>query len=250
MDQGSTGQPIGQPPAAVGGATRAGSSDSLRVLSLGGAMCRPLDNPGARPRRRALIVVALLATIAGCSGSGGTVITPSPTGQPPRSIAPADLPSLFPTATEVGEALGLEVEAMGVQADMSQAWEHIDITPGALVAKHVQAYRWPPGGTGGAPDDAGAGFVIDIDLFRNPVDGAAYGERVGAIVEGTAFSTGLSADRVTTGSWTSDQGFGGSSIAVQAGSIVVLVTAFRTGATELEAAAEEIAALILARIDG
>jgi hypothetical protein len=47
---------------------------------------------------------------------------------------------------------------------MSQAWEHIDIRPGALVAKHVQVYRWPPGGTGGAPDDAIAGVLIDIDL--------------------------------------------------------------------------------------
>jgi hypothetical protein len=196
------------------------------------------------------VLVLGLVAIAGCSGSGGTVITPSPTGQPPRAIAPAHLPSLFPTATDVGEALGLEVEAMGVQADMSQAWEHIDITPGALVAKHVQGYRWPPGGTGGAPADAIAGVLIDIDLFRSPVDGAAYGVKVAATVSGTAFSTGLSADRVTTGSWTSDQGFGGSTIAVQAGSIVVLVTAFRTGATELEAAAEEIAALILAGIDG
>ncbi len=188
-----------------------------------------------------LLVVAVALAIAGCSADAGRAS---------RSIAPADVPSLFPTAAEVGDALGLEVEAMGVQADMSQAWEHIDIAPGALVAKHVQVYGWPPGGSDGTPDDATAGVLIDIDLFRSPVDGAAYGEKVAATVSGTAFSTGLSADRVTTGSWTSDQGFGGSTIAVQAGSIVVLVTAFRTGATELEGAVEEIAALILARIGG
>lgn len=187
-----------------------------------------------------LLVVAVALAIAGCGTDAGRAS---------RSIAPADVPSLFPTAAEVGDALGLEVVAMGVQADMSQSWEHIDIAPGALVAKHVQVYRWPPGGSDGTPDDATAGVLIDIDLFRNPVDGAAYGEKVAATVLGTAFSTGLSADRVTTGSWT-DHGFGGSTIAVQAGSIVVLVTALRTGATDLEGAVEEIAALILARIRG
>jgi hypothetical protein len=201
---------------------------------LGGRRC-------AFPAIGLLLVMAVVPATAGCGV--GTV-------QPPRAIAPADVPGLFPTAVEVGDALGLEVEARGIQADMSQAWEHIDIAPGALVAKHFQGYRWPPGGTGGTPDDAMAGVLIDIDLFRSPVEGAAYGEKVAATVSGTAFSTGLSADRVATGSWTSDQGFGGSTAAFQVRSVVVLVTAFQTGATELEAAVEEIAALILARIDG
>ncbi len=232
-------------------ADRVWSGPGLRSTAPGGdrwmidLTARTSDRWGQGRRRASPAVGLLLVVLAMATAACGT-----DAGRTPRSIAPTNLPSLFPTAAEVGEALGLEVEAMGVQADMSQAWEHIDVAPGTLVAKHVQGYRWPPGGTGGTSDDAMAGVLIDIVMFRNSVDGAAYGGKVAATVSGTAFSTGLSADLVTTGSWTSDQGFGGSTLAVQAGSIVVLVTAFKTGAAELAAAVEEIAALILARIDG
>jgi len=78
----------------------------------------------------------------------------------------------------------------------------------------------------------------------------AHGDKVAATIAGTTFSTGLAADRVATGSWTSDQGFGGSTVAFRVGSVVVLVTGVSDRGDRARAVAKEIAALILARIDG
>jgi len=141
---------------------------------------------------------------------------------------------------------------MGIEVDMSQVWEGADIEPGALVAKRLQGYRWPASGTAGAADDAFAGVTIDIDQFRSPVDGARYGGEVAAAITDPLadFPTNLSADLVAAGSWTSDQGFGGSTIVVQEGPFVVIVTAARTGATEMETATETVTMLVLERLVG
>jgi hypothetical protein len=205
---------------------------------MGGALMR---------RLMTAFLVACLSAV--CAGSTSVAQSPLP---PPPLTAPADLDGLFPAAAEVGDALGLEVEAMGIQVDMSQVWEGADIEPGALVARRLEGYRWPAGGTAGAADDAFAGVTIDIDQFQSPVDGARYGAEVSAAITDPLadFPTDLSADLVTAGSWASDQGFGGSTIVVQEGPFVVIVTAARTGVIEMETASETVTALVLARIRG
>ncbi len=172
------------------------------------------------------------------------------------SVAPPDIEGLFPTAAEVGEAMGLEVEAMGIRDDMGQLWEGTEISPGGLLAKRVQGYRWLAPATSGAPGDAFAGVSVDIDRFATTDDAARAAAHLSAAFRGstltpfTPFPTSLSGDLVTAGSMTSDEGYGGSTILVQDGPLVVVVVAARTGATEQQVAAGRITALILARARG
>jgi hypothetical protein len=178
---------------------------------------------------------------------GMPVPCPTPT---PAAVSPAELDGLFPDASDVGAVLGLEIEATGIRDDMSQLWEGVEFAPGALVARRLQAYRWPAGGTDGTPE-SWAGVLIDIDLFGSPAEAAAYGAgRASALATGSGsdepFVTDLVADQVAGVSWTSGEGFGGSTILVQDGPIVVIVSAAGTAIADLQVAAEAIAERILA----
>jgi hypothetical protein len=77
---------------------------------------------------------------------------------PPLTTS-ADSDGRFLAAVEVGVALGLEVEALGIRTDMGQWLEGIDIDPAAVLATRVQTYRWPSTNDG----DASPGMVDDID---------------------------------------------------------------------------------------
>jgi hypothetical protein len=65
---------------------------------------------------------------------------------------------------------------------------------------------------------------------------------------GTPLETDLVADQVAGVSWTSGEGFGGSTILVQDGPIVVIVTATGTAIADPQVAADAIAGRILANV--
>lgn len=194
---------------------------------------------------RVFLVACLAAFGAGCT-SDAQSSSPSP------ATTMVDIESIFPGAREVGEVLGLEVEPMGIRGDMGQYWEGTEFAPGALVSAQLQYYRWPVGGTAEDSDDAFAGVSVEIDRFRSADDAARYGGDIASSSTGplAEFPTELLADLVATGTWTSDEGFGGSTIVAQAGPMVVVVTAARTGATEMETATEAVTKLVLDRLSG
>jgi len=190
----------------------------------------------------------LLAACLAVFGAGCTPDAQSPPTSPATSLA--DFESIFPSAGEVGEVLGLDVEAMGVRDDMGQYWEGTEFASGALVSTQLQHYRWPVGGTADDSDDAFAGVSVEIDRFRNADDAARYGGEVASSITGPLadFPTALSADLVAAGSWASDEGFGGSTVVARTGPIVVIATAARTGATEMETASEAVTKHVLDRL--
>ena len=194
---------------------------------------------------RASLVVCLAVFGAGC-----TTDAPSPSTSPRTTLA--DFESIFPSADEVGEVLGLEVEAMGIRGDLGQYWEGTEFAPGTLVSTQLQHYRWPAGGTPEDSDDAFAGVSVEIDRFGSVDDAARYGGDIASSITDPLadFPTELSADLVATGTWASDEGFGGSTIVARTGPIVVIVTAARTGATEMETATEAVTKLVLDRLSG
>lgn len=230
----------------------------LRGTFLGGIEARSEGPNGT-------VTVALSRTEAELPGDvtmpvSITIERPAPVAQASpeasASVTPTDINGLFPTAAEVSEALGLEVEAMGIRDDMSQLWEGTELPPDGLLAKRVQGYRWIAPAASGAPGDVFAGVSVDIDRFATAEDAAKAAAHLSAaflrstLTRFTPFATGLSGDLVTAGSMTSDEGFGGSTILVQDGPLVVIVVAVRTGATEQKTEAERITALILARARG
>jgi hypothetical protein len=198
---------------------------------------------------RGLTRVVLVACLA-VFGAGCTSDTQSPSPSPTTTLA--DFERIFPSAGEVGEVLGLEVEAMGIMGDMGQYWEGTEFAPGALVSTQLQHYRWPAVGKAEDSDDAFASVSVEIDRFRSVDDAARYGgEIASSITDPLAdFPTQLLADLVATGTWTSVEGFGGSTIVARTGPIVVIVTAARTGATEMETASEAVTKLVLDRLSG
>jgi hypothetical protein len=197
-----------------------------------------------RPLTAFLVICLLLVATA------PAVVAQSPSPPPSPEVAVPDFDPFFPTADEVGAVLGQTVEAMGVMADMSQLWEGTDIDPDALLAKRLQRYRSLMGEIPGAADDSFASVTVDIDWFRSADDAARYGGEVASRVSDplAGFPTELSAEMVATGSWASDEGFGGSTIVARAGPVVVIVTAARTGATEMETATEGVTRLVLDRL--
>jgi hypothetical protein len=204
------------------------------------------DSRSSRRPMRSLLVAALLASLMTMS-SGLTVIaqTASPAPPSPVSLQPE---AAVPTAMDAGEALGTEVEAMGIRADMSQLWEGVETEPGAVTAAHMQSYRWVPGGS----EDIPAFAIVEIVRFRNADEAAIHGGTVAAAIGGSlsGFETDLSAELVVTGSFISEEGFGGSTILVLEGAVVAIVTAFRTGSEEMEQASTALAALVLDRLRG
>ena len=203
--------------------------------------------PPAATIRRLAALLGIVAVIGGACGGGG----PSPGSTTPGSISSGPTPlagpaGLFPSAAFVGDVMGLHLEAAGVDEDLGQMWEGIEIAPDDLVAGNLQVYREPA--AAGGTDGSIAGAFVDIAEFRTAALGSAYGDAMAATATGRPFAPALAADRVTASSWTSSEGFGGSTVIVQDGPFVSTVTVFRTGATALEDEAEQIAADVLGRL--
>jgi hypothetical protein len=152
----------------------------------------------------------------------------------------------FPSALEMGQALGTEVVVVGLRADMGQLWEGVELEPEAVMDARMQLYRWAPGGSEDAPVQA----VVEIVRFRDADEAAIHGDVVAASITDPlqGFEADLSTELAATGSFTSEEGFGGSTILIREGAVVAIVTVFRTGAAEMEAAARTVAAFVLERL--
>jgi hypothetical protein len=195
---------------------------------------------------RRLALAALAACLAS-AGGGPTMVaqSPSPSQSPVMSISPG---IGFPGALEMGEALGTEVEVVGLRADMGQLWEGVELEPEAVTDAQMQLYRWAPAGSEDAPVHA----VIEIVRFRDADEAGIHGDVVAASITDPlqGFEADLSTELAATGSFTSEEGFGGSTILIREGPVVGIVTVVRPGAEEMEAAARTVAALVLEGLSG
>jgi hypothetical protein len=198
---------------------------------------------GSMRRLLSGLLMACLVTLGSSLASAAQ--SPSPSPSPAMSIDP-DV--VFPSALDVGDALGAEVETMGIRADMGQLWEGVELEPGAVTAAQMQFYRWSLDGD----EDAPAQVIAEIVRFRSADEAAVHGGEVAASITGPlqGFETDLSAELVATGSFTSEEGFGGSTILVREGPVVAIVTAFRNGSVEMEHASTTVTALVLERLSG
>ena len=152
----------------------------------------------------------------------------------------------FPSAEDVGDALEAEVETMGIRADMGQLWEGVELEPEAVTDAQMQFYRWVPSGG----EDVPTSVIVEIVRFRSADEAAIYGGMVGSAISDplVGFEADLSAELVATGSFASEEGFGGSTILVRDGPVVAIVTAFRNGSVEMERASTTVTALVLERL--
>ena len=202
---------------------------------------------GDADRVRRTVIACLFACIAAIGVSDSRLAqSPYPPG---ASSAPVGAgPQVFPSAEEISEVLGVDVEARGIQDGLSQLWEGTDIDVDALVSARTQSYAAPQAET----QDPLTGVLIDVAHFQGLDEAAQHGDDVAAAVTNglPGFATDLSGDLVATGSFTSDEGFGGSIIVVRDGLVVVVVTTFATGADEMEAVSEAVVGLVLRRLHG
>jgi hypothetical protein len=195
---------------------------------------------------RRLIFVSFVAGLV-AAGSGLTVAAQSPSPSPPSAMSiEADV--AFPSTVEVGDALATEVEVLGIQENVGQLWEGVELDPTAVTAAQMRFYRWVPSGIEDAPTSA----VVEIVRFRSTDEAAIHRSTLAESITGPlqGFETDLSADLVATGSWASSEGFGGSTILVQEGPVVAIVTAVRSGAEEMEHTSTIMAALVIERLSG
>lgn len=158
---------------------------------------------------------------------------------------PAGAPSgdVFPSAGEVGEIMGLEVELLGVEGGLSQAWEGSDFAPDSLRSAEMAIYM--------SPGEEGSRHAVLIDIVRFASAAEAL-EQTRELMFGEeappgAFETELAADLVATMSFTSD-GTGGVFIYVVAGSDAFSVTALVEGGPAPEVQGDAIAELVLGRL--
>ena len=192
---------------------------------------------------RRFLTAVLMACLA-IVGSGLTVVAQSPSPSPsPSPVVSLDLGVAFPSAEETGDALGTEFETMGIRADIGQLWEGAELELEAVSDAQMQFYRSVPSGGKDAPTFV----IVEIVRFRSVEEAATYGDTVGTAVSDplVGFEADLPAELVATGSFISEQGYGGSTILVQEGPFVAIVTAFRTGAQEMERASTTMTALVL-----
>lgn len=194
--------------------------------------------------RRLLAAALVVGLMAAGSGLTGAAPSRSPS---PSSAMSIDPDVALPSAQEVGDALGTEVEVMGVRADMGQLWEGVELEPEAVTDAQMQFYQWAPSGS----EDVPARILVEIVRFRSTDEAAVHGDAVAAAITGPlqSFETDLSAELVASGSWTSEEGFGGSTILVREGPVVAIVTAVRTGADEMEHTSTTMTALVLERLN-
>jgi hypothetical protein len=203
---------------------------------------------GDADRVRRTVIACLFACIATIGDSGSLLAqSPSPPGASSAPVEGAGL-ELFPSAEEISEVLDVDVEARGIQDDLSNLWEGTDIDWDAMVSARTQSYAPPQAET----QDPLTGVLIDVVHFQGLDEAAQHGDDVAAAVTNglPGFATDLSGDLVATASFTSDDGFGGSVIVVRDGLVVVVVTTFATGADEMETVSEAVVGLVLGRLHG
>jgi hypothetical protein len=195
-------------------------------------------------------MVAGLCALVATVGLGGSLLAqaPSPSLEPSTVVEAADA-DLFPSAEEVSEILGVEVESLGVHDGLSQAWEGSDFYSDSLPSAQMATYTSPQG------EDEGplTGVVIDIVRFESGDDAlrhtkdTMFGDDVVAKLD---FETDLGGDLVATMSWAADDGVGGSVIVLVTGPVAIVVVALASDAPEMEAESEAIVGLILDRLSG
>jgi hypothetical protein len=150
---------------------------------------------------------------------------------------------LFPSALEVGEAIGVEVELQSVEGGLSQAWEGSDFAPGTVRSSQLAVYMSP------GEEGSRRAAIIDIVRFTSAAEAMEQaGDRYSDYEAlPSAFETDLAADAVATMSFDSD-GNGGVFIYVLAGSDAFSVTALVEGGPAPIAEAEAIAEIVLVRL--
>jgi hypothetical protein len=194
-------------------------------------------------RVMAACLSALMATI----GLGGSVLaqSASPSAEPSALVETAVLDP-FPSAEEISEILGVDVEARGIEDGLSQIWEGTSIDLQALPSAQLQIYRSPTD----EPQGSLTGIIIDVAHFDSVDDAVQHVDD--DVLDGypPGFETDLSGDYVATASFETDDGFGGSFMFLREGPVVVAVTAMATGTTEMEAVSEAVVALVLSRLHG
>jgi hypothetical protein len=195
---------------------------------------------------RRLILVSLVACLA--TVGGGLTAAAQSSSPSPSTAMSFDPDVVFPSVVDVGDAMGAEVDVLGTRADIGQLWEGVELEPAAVTAGQMRFYRWSPGGSEEAPVQA----IVEIVRFRSADEAAIHGDAVAASITDPlqGFEADLSAELVATGSFTSEEGLGGSTILVREGPVVAIVTVVRTGAEEMEAASRTMAALVLEGLSG
>jgi hypothetical protein len=191
------------------------------------------------------LILASLVTYLVTGGGGLAAAAPSPSPSPTMSF---EHDIAFPGAVDVGDALGVEAEVLGTREGLGQLWEGAEVELAAVTTGQLRLYRWSSDGS----EDATAQAIVEIVRFRSADEAAIHGDAVAASIAGPlqSFETDLSADLVATGSWISEEGFGGSTILVQEGPVVAIVSVAQTDAVEMEQASTTMTALALERLSG
>jgi hypothetical protein len=198
----------------------------------------------ATPVRR--VMVAGLSALMAMIGLSGSLLaqSPSPPVEPSTLVETAVLDP-FPTAEEISDILGVDVEARGIEDGLSQIWEGTILDWQALPSAQLQIYFSPTE----EPQGPSAGVIIDVAHFGSVDDAMRHVDDV--VDDGQpGFATDLTGDYVATASFETDDGIGGSFMFFREGPVVVAVTAMATGTTEMEAISEAVVALVLSRLHG
>jgi hypothetical protein len=202
---------------------------------------------GTRVRR---VMVAGLCALMAMVGLGGSLLAQSPS--PPvesSTVVETAVVDPFPTAEEISDILGVDVEARGIEEGLSQIWEGTILDWQTLPSAQLQIYA----SSTDEPQGPSAGVIIDIAHFGSADDAMRHVDDVvdDVVDDGQpGFATDLTGDFVATASFESDDGFGGSFMFLREGPVVVVATMFAAGATEMEVASEAVVALVLSRLHG
>lgn len=195
---------------------------------------------------RSLIALLVLSVVVGvCTRVAAADELPVST---PSSSVTSQRDDSFPSAAEVGDALGVGVEAMGISAGLGQLWEHVALEPGAVTVAQMQIYRV----LSGTRADAVAGSVIEIVRFRSTVDAVSGGTAVATAITDSldGFELDIPAELVAGGSWAAEDGPGGSVIVTQDGPVVTIVTIAGSDSADMEADGQTLTRLVLDKVRG
>ena len=199
----------------------------------------------ARRARQAVAagLCALLATIS----LGGNLVAQSPT----PSVAPSSLvetvgADLFPTAEEVSDIFGVDLELLGIGGGLSQAWESSDFDSEMLSAQMAMYSSAQEEGEGPLTV-----VIIDIVVFESADDALLHTRDTmfGDEPPPPGFETELAGEFVVPISFVHD-GAGAAIIILVKGPVAFAVTALATDEPEPEIESEAIAQLILDRLAG
>ena len=182
------------------------------------------------------LLVAMSLTV------GATAQSPDPDAEltDPKGAPPGDV---FPSAVEISGIMGVEVELLGVEGGLSQAWEGSDFTPDSVRSAEMAIYM--------SPGDEGSRHAVLIDIVRFASAADALEQTREFVFDETtlpgAFETGLAADLIATMSFTRD-GTGFVFIQLVTGPDAFSATALVEGGPAPEVQGEAIAELILERL--